>query len=283
MTTTYNKREMPHPILRPGGNDHRKDSDFSARFEIRRMPQARKIVVGVQYELKSDGLWDLIKREEVEFHTLVQCNNTRTRHTHRSREQLHRFDLDIQEHHGTVDLLPMVIAARDTSINVQDWSPMIRAMLPEGATVPAGAILAVAQPQAFDLDSEPEYASFIDLVPSPKVPPSQFNISLDGERIAIQVNPESKPDIDRLRQDEEQIQKLFPSIYLSAIERAIRTHRQEEHHGKGWARRIRTKLEEHGISPDTQDLGEKSLEYAQAIMDSPLGRITQENEQTEED
>ena len=281
--TTYNSREMPHPVLKPGGRDYQKESGFSAKVDMRRMPDVQQIAIGVQYELGSEGLHSLIQSEKAQYQTLVQCVNTRTRQTHRTTKNMHRFDLDSQEYHGVLDLLPMVIATQETSLNMSDWSDTIRSILPNGTTVPTGAILAIANRQVFDLSNEPEYASLIDIVPSPNTQPNQFKVNLEGERIAIQINPDDRLKIERIRRDEDQVQKLFPSAYLSAIDKAVRAHQDDEHQDKRWAIRISQKLAEHELDVDCEILQENSLDYAQVIMDSPLGRIIEPPQIQDED
>ena len=273
MTSTYNSREMPHPVLKPQGQDYQPSSGFTAKVDIRRMPETSLIAVGIQYELKSDGLEKLIQEEKASFQTLIQCVATRTRQAHSTQSKMHRIDLNAREYYQSVDLFPMIIAAQEIQMDCTDWNPGIKSMLPNGTNVPHGAILAIANRHALDLDTDHEYASLIDLVPNPNIERSRFNISLDGERIAIQVNPQDKPNIDRVRKSEDQSQNLYPSVYLSAIEKAVRSHMNDDHQTKRWAMKIREKLAEQGIDPDPEVLQDNSLEYAQIVMGSPLGMI----------
>ena len=281
--TTNNSREMPHPVLKPGGRDYQKTSAFDATVEVRRMPEADIIAIAVEYKLQSQGLHVLIDSHQAQFHTLIQCFDTRTRQTHSTTARRHRVDLSPRDYRGAVNLLPMVIAAEHLNLDPSDWSDQIRSILPNGATVPTGAILAIANRQVFDLNEEPEYASLIDLVPNSNTQPNRFNVSLDGERIAIQINPDDRLRIERLRKDDDQVQKLFPSAYLSAVDKAIRAHRDEEHQHKRWAATISNKLAQHDLDPDPDLLLHNSLDYAQIIMDSPLGRILEPNQIHDED
>ena len=78
-----------------------------------------------------------------------------------------------------------------------------------------------------------------------------------------------------MRQDKETLQALYPSMYLRAIEEAIRQHRKDENSDKRWASRITDKLAEHNITADdTEILEANSLGFAQQIMENPLARIT---------
>ena len=279
--TSYNRRELPHPTLNPGGDDYQTHIRFGAALQtIRLNAQAREITIAVKYELNSPVLTSLIDEGQAHYHSLTQCLSTRLRESHRSSDAAHTIHLDANKYHGEVFLRPFIIAATDIpAISNRDWDPVIRELLPQGASVPAGAILAIANEKAFNLDMTEEQESYIDIIPSEDVEPKRFKISLSDERIGILINPDDRPDIERIRQDQDQIQKLFPSMYLNAIEQAVRYHQKDEHQGKRWSRRIADKLAEYNIPVDDKEVLEaNSLYYAQQIMENPLARITAPSE-----
>ena len=100
---------------------------------------------------------------------------------------------------------------------------------------------------------------------------------LDGDTIDILVNPEDKLRIERMRDNQREQDSLWPSVYLGAIERAVRECAKEEAGQRTWARSVRKALEDQGIGHlNEEDLASNSLKYAQRVMSRPLARILQE-------
>ena len=82
----------------------------------------------------------------------------------------------------------------------------------------------------------------------------------------------------------EEQDKLWPSMYQTAIEKAVRNHTVEDNSEKTWAKTVAKATQEHEIdTSNLEDLQENSLIYAQQIMGNPLQRIMeQSNELLEE-
>ena len=95
--------------------------------------------------------------------------------------------------------------------------------------------MAIGAEKSFDTDATTDLESYVEITPSQAVQRGRFNLDLSGQRIVILINPEDKPDIDRMRRDEDSLQALFPSMYQRAIEEAVRLHRKDEHTDKRWA------------------------------------------------
>ena len=275
--TTFNRRDMPHPTLKPGGADYDSKISFSAEpAAIRRSAQTGEIIIALKYGLNSTVLRNLIENEQAHYHTLTECVATKLRESHRSQEDTQTIILSSVQYRGQVLIRPFIVASEDISaIDNDDWAPWIREMLPNGAPVPKGAILAIGPEKSFDTDDTSELESYVEIAPSQAVDQGRFKIDLSGQRIVILIHPEDKPDIDRVRGDEDTRSALFPSMYQRAIEEAIRQHRKDENTGKRWASRISDKLAEHDLETEDPDILEaNSLDYAQQIMENPLARIT---------
>ena len=274
--TTYNRRNLPHPTLRPNGTDYVAQSLFTCEpLAIRRSAQSEEITVAVRYSQNSPGLNKLIESGTAQYQCLTECVATLVRELHRSTSRNHTIRLSSTKYQGQVILRPFIIATADIpEFRCSDWAPSIQKLLLEGAALPAGSILAIGQEATFDVNTAVDQESYIEITPSKDVESSRFKIDLSGERIVIQINPDDKPAVDRIRQDEESLQSLFPSMYQRAIEEAIRQHLKEDHAGKRWAVRIAETLAEHQLETDDSDLLDaNSLDYAQQIMQNPLARI----------
>lgn len=275
--TTFNRRDLPHPTLKPGGSDYEGRIHFQAEpAAIRRSAQTDDISIALKYRLNSNVLRALIEAGQAHYHTLTECVSTKLRESHLSEEDIHTIRLDAKQYRGQVLIRPFVIASQAIEhIPNDDWDPGIRQLLPNGTSVPNGAILAIGAEKSFDTDTTTDLESYVEITPSQTVGRGRFNVDLSGQRIVILINPEDKPDIDRMRRDEDSLQTLFPSMYQRAIEEAVRLHRKDEHTDKRWASRIADKLADHDLMTDDPDILEaNALDYAQQIMENPLGRIT---------
>ncbi len=274
--TTQNQRDLPHPTLKPARSDYLENFFFRAEpSAIRRSTQAGEINIALKYLLNSPVLQDLIEREQAHYHTLTECIVTHLRESHRSIKNAHTIRIETKRYHGQVLIKPFIVASQSIeNISNDDWKAGVKTLLPHGANVPSGAILAIGKEKSFDTDTTTELESYVEITPSQAVRQKSYKIDLSGQRIVILIHPEDKLHIDQVRQDENSLQALFPSMYQRAIEEAVRLHRKEEHEGKRWAVRIADKLGSHGLdSSDPEMLEANSLDYAQQIMDNPLTRI----------
>ena len=275
--TAFNRRDLPHPTLKPSGSDYETHIYFQAEpVAIRSVAQTGHISIALKYSLNSDILCSLVEARAAHYHTLTECVSTELRESHTSYDAAHTIRLDARQYRGQVLIKPFVIASQAIEkIANNDWVPRVRELLPNGAAVPSGAILAIGDEKSFDTDTTTELESYVEITPSQAVQRGRFKVDVSGQRIVILINPEDKPDIDRMRHDEDSLQTLYPSMYQRAIEEAVRFHRLEEHTDKRWAVRIADKMAEHGLAADDPDILEaNALDYAQEIMENPLSRIT---------
>ena len=275
--TTYNRRDLPHPTLKPSGSDYEAGIVFRAEpAAIRRSAQSGNITIALKYRLNSTVLQELIGTGQAHYRTLTECVATKLRESHRSNEDVHTIRLDAKEYRGQVLIKPFVVASQAIDkMASDDWAVAARGLLPNGTSVPNGAILAIGAEKSFETDKTTDLESYVEITPSQTIERGRFNVDLSGQRIVILINPDDKPDIDRIRHDEDSLQLLFPSMYQRAIEEAVRLHRKDEHTDKRWAARISDKLNEYDLVVDQPEILEaSSLDYAQQIMENPLARIT---------
>lgn len=235
--TTFNRRDLPHPTLKPGGSDYEGHIHFRAEpVAIRRSAQTDDISIALKYRLNSNVLRALIKAGQAHYHTLTECVSTKLRESHLFQEDVHTIRLDAKQYRGQVLIRPFVIASRSIKhIANDDWDLGIRQLLPNGTSIPNGAILAIGAEKSFDTDTTTDLESYVEITPSQTVERGRFKVDLTGQRIVILINPDDKPDIDRMRRDEDSLQILFPSMYQRAIEEAVRLHCKDENTDKRWA------------------------------------------------
>ncbi len=274
--TTFNRRNLPHPTIKPGRNDYKDHIYFRADLPaIRRSARNEEISIALQYRLNSPVLRNLIQTGQAHYHTLTECVATKLRESHRSNTDSHTIQLDGRQYYGEIIIRPFIIASQAIeNIPPDDWDSGITQLLPEGTSVPKSAILAIGSEKIADPETTSNLESYVEIIPAQTVERGRFDIDLEGQRIVIRINPGDKPDIDRMRRDENLRLPLFPSMYLRAIEQAVRCHLKDEYTDKKWANRIANKLGEHDLPTDDPEiLEDRSLEYAQQIMENPLSLI----------
>ena len=270
--------EIPHPVLQHGGKDYRQGTAFRASITgMRRLPREERIALALRYDLSDRAILELISTGDAQYLTRTDCPTTHVREAHAGFLESHPIELDDSRYSGRVEVRPFIITTRPLEgFRSENWNPWMQSILPAGVDLPAGTILAIAQAKSFQPEGTPEYQSCIELVGTPDVPEGQWRIRTDGDLIAIRVNIQDKPKIDRMRQDGGAQGGLWPSIYLNAIETAIRKHQDALSEGRRWAHAIGKKLEEEKFDTSPDALEENCQEYAQTIMGNPLGRILED-------
>ena len=280
--TTYNLRNIPHPVLSPVGQDYQDECSFRANVRnIRRSEDDGKIIIAIEYKLNEPTLRGMIQNGEAQYITLTKCPGTRVREAHQSQEEIQEIVLEATKYEGEIRIESLVTATRDIpGFHSPQWTPELLEFIPQGTDIPAAAILAFANPTISNADDAKQLESCVVIIPSEHTPQGEFDLSLEDQLIAISVNPEDMPSLGRMRGDERGQAKLWPSMYLAAIERAIREHRDEEHEEKQWVKTISDKLRENEMEAGDPDiLKARSLSMAQKLMEQPLRRIIEDEDE----
>ena len=269
-----NRRLMPHPVLSADRDDYRDEYEFTAEVPWSRVSDGgRDIAITVQYRLNVPTLQNLITEGCARYCTVVECSKTyrRSSHIYEGSEDL--IVLKRQEYDGKLTLTPYVAAMVDIpAFNPPEIDDELRQLIPAGgANLPAGAILAIGAASEIELENEVAVESIFDLAPDSRLRLGEFSVDITGQRIAINVHPDTKTEILRVRNRADREPLLHQALYLYALDKAIRN--LAEHEGNRWADVIRRKLADNGIGHDDELLAENSEAFAQQIFQYPLGRM----------
>ena len=280
--TMFNRRDIPHPYLYPANQDYEAPASFSAQAKVTRDSEANRYHVGIIYELNEQAIQGLIDTQRASFTAVIDCFTSRLRETYQSQGAIQEIILQGDRYKGTVTINPFITATTDLEkFKSKGWSTWLTTVLPDGTNIPAGAILAAAQVHTFNTDGATEMESCLKIVPSDHMEPGQYKIELE-DLIHIVVNTNDKPQIDRLRQNQNTQDQLWPSLYLPAIAQAIQGLLHQDNADKTWAKTLAIKLAENEIQIDDHDLlRDNALRYAQQLMDNPLGRLLKEPQEKE--
>ena len=276
------RRNFPHPVLSPVNQDYQEGYGFSANVRnVRRSEDHRTIVIAVEYQLNEPTLAEMIRRQDARYITLTICPTTRVRDSHPCSEERQEIVLEAARYREELRIESLITTTREIPrFHSPHWAPELREFLPEGARIPSYAILALSNPTITNTEDSQHIESCVTITPSENTPPGEFDVSLDDDLIAISINPGDTPTLQRMRGNEESQKKLWPSMYLTAIERAVREHRDEEHRGKRWTQAVEARIQEAGLEPaDNEILKAKSLSIAQKLMEQPLRRIIEDEDE----
>ena len=276
--TTFNHRNIPHPVLRPGGQDYRPEFEFRGNVaNVRKDEENHCIVVAVQYQLTEPILLELVQQSRAQFTTMLDCPEGRSRESHSTQQEQQEITLDSRRYNGAVNVQSFITATQDIpKLHSPSWNAEITHLLAQGTPLPEAAILAISHPGQFRTGDAEPLESCLVITPSDHIQEGRFDISLEDQLIAIRVNTRDKARIERAR-NEQRGTYLWPSMYLAAIEQALRQHLLEEHQDKQWTQTIREQLERAEIDTNDQEtFMARTLTYAQQLLEDPMKRLIED-------
>ena len=274
--TTWNNRHLPYPLLAPWTDDYR-DGIFSGNVPHVMLNNGKEISLTIKYHLTSQYLKDLISNGTASYISLIACTRTFTRVTTSPSDQEEDVHvLDASAYAQELTFTPYVVAACPIEGFIsEEHADEIRYINPNGFSIPTASILAIGQQTRIILEQGGSPYSVIDLVADPNLDNGIFKVDTNDNRIKIYVSPRDKDWIEAMRQqatDSMDNSALFPSIYLHAVTEALRN--LEDNLDRNWTRTIRHALESHNLQADDYEiLKDNALDYAQRIMEKPVGRF----------
>lgn len=268
-----NHRSMPHPVLSKQRNDYAPECSFSILTPHTLLAAGgRDIVITIKYQLVSPTLLDMIATQQASYVTLVECARTYRRESYACSGDEDVLTLTRSDWQETLTITPYVTTAEDIAgFTAPEHNALVKALSPNGADLPAGAILAIGDLTVIELDDATDVKSIFDLAPDRQLAVGTFSTNLTGERIAINLHPDDLVKVNIARNQAHQEPLLHQGLYLHALDKAIR--HLPDYPALRWANVIRQKIQEAGFDPDDDDLADNSERYAQAIFRNPLASM----------
>jgi hypothetical protein len=235
------------------------------------------IAIVLDYTIGAPSIVSLVDSGKAMFCAVVECDSTKIREAFTTEEFRHPITLDASIYAGAVKIRPHIAATESIEdFYSEDWRANIKEMLPNGISLPTGAILGRSAVIDFDAGGLVSGESFFEIAPAAHIEKGLYSIDIEGERITIQVCPDDLPAINSLRSmDDRETAAIWMGMYQRAVEEGVRRHRDEEHFNKRWAHNIGKQLGSADMEAHDGDVLEaRALEYAQKLMRNPLNRIT---------
>lgn len=284
MVGTWHQRTFPYPLLASWTGDYN-DCEFGINAPHATLRNGSLIDVDLKLKLTSDYLGGLIEQGDAQYVVEVSCPKTFARST-QTVAAVERLELKAEDYAEELYLTPYIVSSTllDNFVS-NEHTPEWREHRPDGFTIPEAAVLAVGNVVRITIE-ETGVNSVIDLVANRQVEDGVFHVELGGERIQIHVALSDKEQIESLRQHRTRgdsgFAALFPSLYLSAVSEALRQLR--EHQNSRWAFAMRSAIERCGLGNVSAELiEERSLVYAQQILDHPMSGFLESATSREED
>lgn len=259
---------MPHPVLGPVNSDYVESCRFDADVDI--PPSRDAMDLHVEYTLQSNTISELIERGMAEYFLVAKCPKTYVRNVHSTKSDRFVWRLDPDDYLDSVTFTPYIAAVAEIpSFASPEHLPRCRDFAPGGFAIPPGSILAVAYPTTVRLDHR-ELESVFNLTVAESMDPNKYRIQLSDASIDILVHRDTYEKINRLRNDMSGV--AFASLYLPALEHALREIDQEQYEGSSWANSLHHAMEGRGLSLE-EDTPGSAHDVAQDLLEFPLGRM----------
>ena len=168
--TTQNRRDMPHPVLRPGGGDYGPEARFDLKAErLRKVKSEGKLYLPVTVTLQEPDIEKLIAEDRAEITVMTDCPASHTRECHPVTAGRTTLEMDSRNYTREVGIQPFVVTTTEVpEFRAEGWSNWTKTALPDGADLPAGAILAIGSMNGVSLEAIREVRSSLQIIPTPQ-------------------------------------------------------------------------------------------------------------------
>lgn len=270
----WHQRLLPYPLLSKTTEDYPL-AGFICQVRNSVLSNGEAINLTLEYKLNCESLETLIDRQQADYAVQTACVRTYNRDLHTAGQKtLQYLTLPAGDYANEIIATPYIVATEPIhGFTSADHAAEIRELKPEGFDLPRGSILAVANSIRVVI-AETSPHSVIDLVANAGTQSGHYDLDLTNDRIKLYVNPADKLLLERFRsQQPDQLGRttLATAFYLNAITQAL--HQMDEYPESGWAEAIRTALERHRIVTDHATIRRHAPQYAQIILEAPLGRL----------
>lgn len=263
---------MPHPVLTPRNSNYTSGCKFDARIE--KESHENIINVSVRYSLASKKLEGLVETGKAKYFLAIKCNSTWHREVYSTDKHICNFEMDVCNYEGKVTLVPYIATVtRLKSFKSDEHTSAMHDFNPNGFDLPAGSILAMADPYEITFDSN-NNESIITMKSSEKVDKNRYEISFNNEYILIELHNETFNKVNSMR-NQTSGGLLHPSLFLIALEYAIRKIAEDSDDSKGyrWANAITTIMDKKNLTFDTNNIESSVHKIAQTLLEDPLSRL----------
>lgn len=258
-------------MLRPGVDDYL-DSEIQVNVDFKESSDETTISADIDFALSVKELIDLVEDGQAEYAVVFACRDTYFRKSCKSKEASFTEIFSAGSLRGEVLIYPYIFAAQEIRKFKCKW---INSEFGKGPfSFPAGAVLALDTPQSVYIDRESfkPLSSCFTLVQSENLPPNEWQINTEHDKVQIVVSPAMKGRIDAARNSKESRAILMNSIYFSAVMQCLCDLKEvEDREEWKWQRIFTQRMADAGI-----EIGKHAEAWiAQQLLRHPYASLEQ--------
>ena len=266
---------IPHPIIRPHGFDYNQDCNFMLRINDSTYTIDGQIHLKLSFDLSSSTINNFIAKNKAKYVVIMKSTKTIQRIILKSNKPVIHCTIPLSECTDKLTLTPYVICTQEIMLTyTNEHDDEIKNLINTGILLPVGSILAFGNSHEIEIDSLENVQAAIKISRENRVKEGTYEIDTNDDYIDITVHPNTYDKLSLIHN--KSVDLLYPSIYVIAIERAIRDLKDNE--TRKWSQALSKTLKKYNIETDDEDFDDKAYLHAQTILEKPLTRILESGE-----
>lgn len=261
---------FPHPVLEEITNDYVK-GEFEIGIEIAESMKTGALRVHYNFRLTEETLSKHLAEKRAKACLFITCLETYYNRLHEIDSSIGELEVDQGLLSGNVNLLPLIIAAEEgiilSSDKLHEDFHNLKFHLGNGE------ILAIGNEFQINVGREKlaPIESIFEMAINNDVPPGQYRVNLDEERITILAEKETYTSIYNMRYTAPGKPILLNSVYLPAVMEVLTVLQQDaaSYQDKRWYKVFEAKCAQENIDLANPDL----LKDSQKLLKSPFNRV----------
>lgn len=263
------KMFFAQPVLREGADDYQA-GDFAVEIGDASVSE-ENVEFSVEARLSCASLEKLIEEGSASAAVFITCMDTRFNQCFPLTSGIEKkYSIASGKLFGRVTILPVIHSTR----RIKAWSSDdLHTEYGGHVDIPPAALLAVGGEAGFSVDRKrlKPLESIFDMAVDDSVEKGLFKVDTDNEKITILVHPETKEDLEGMRNSDKGRTILLGSVYLPALMEVFSQIRQngnnQEQHS--WFRVFKAKCDAHFIDPMNCPI----LETSQTLLGIPFLKL----------
>lgn len=261
---------FPYPVLEETTGDY-VTGEFEVGFEISESLKTGALRLHYDLRLTEESMSNYLAEKKVKTCLFITCLETYYNRLHEINGNSGYLEIEHGLLSGTVNLLPLIIASEDgikiSSDKLHEDFHNLKFDLVNGEVLAIGSqfLINVGREKLAPIES------IFRMAISNAVPPGQFRVNLDEERITILAEPETYNSIYKIRNTVPGKPVLLNSVYLPAVMEVLTILQQDAgpYQDKHWYKVFEAKCTHESINLANPDL----LEDSQKLLKSPFKRV----------
>ena len=263
---------FPYPVLENDTNDY-VTGDFSVGIEISESVKTGGLLIKHDVLLTEEEINKLVSKNIAKVCLYVTCLETYYNKLHKLSGLVGSFEIGKGLLSGNVTVLPLVVLTEDienySNNNFhEDYENL-------GFQLDEGSILAIGEDYLINVGREKlaPIETIFDLAVSDAVPPGQYSVNLDMEKITILAEKTTFDSIYNIRNSSPGKSIVLNSIYMPVLMEVLSVLQQDQgpYQDKRWFKIFQAKCVYENINIENTEL----LKDAQKLLKSPFKRVIQ--------